>query len=139
MNWEPISLESLNGIVTNDLADATPKERKLFARTVVRRTKWQSSAWGDLGDGFWVPVVMDQFARRIVGFGIQRGIVDGAALCWMYPGGKRVSLIQIFLLYDGAVRCATVAMANQETSGTSPIYQVMPAAIGLNSTSSRTD
>src|SRR3989454_1577563 len=31
----------------------------------------------------WVLVVMDQFTRRIIGFGIHRGIVDGAALCRM--------------------------------------------------------
>jgi hypothetical protein len=29
---------------------------------------------------FWVLVVMDQFTPRIVGFGIQRGAVDGPAL-----------------------------------------------------------
>ena len=29
----------------------------------------------------WVLVVMDQFTRRIVGFGIHRGIVDGPTLC----------------------------------------------------------
>jgi len=33
---------------------------------------------------FWVLVVMDQFTRRIVGFGIQRGAVDGPALCPMF-------------------------------------------------------
>ena len=32
----------------------------------------------------WVLVMMDQFTRRIVGFGIHRGIVDGAALCRMF-------------------------------------------------------
>src|SRR6266487_1905021 len=32
----------------------------------------------------WVLVVMDQFTRRIVGFGIRRGIVDGLALCRMF-------------------------------------------------------
>jgi len=32
----------------------------------------------------WVLVVMDQFSRRIVGFGVQRGVVDGAALCRMF-------------------------------------------------------
>src|SRR5579872_1767797 len=32
----------------------------------------------------WVLVVMDQFSRRIVGFGVHRGIVDGAALCRMF-------------------------------------------------------
>ncbi len=33
---------------------------------------------------FSVLVVMDQFTRRIVGFGIQRGAVDGPALCPMF-------------------------------------------------------
>src|SRR2546421_7706326 len=32
----------------------------------------------------WVLVIMDQFTRRIVGFGIHRGIVDGPALCRMF-------------------------------------------------------
>ena len=32
----------------------------------------------------WVLVVMDQFARRIVGFGIHAGDVDGVALCRMF-------------------------------------------------------
>ena len=32
----------------------------------------------------WVLVVMDQFTRRIVGFGIQAGSVDGIALCRMF-------------------------------------------------------
>jgi putative transposase len=33
---------------------------------------------------YWVLLVMDQFTRRIVGFSVHRGIVDGAALCWMF-------------------------------------------------------
>ena len=32
----------------------------------------------------WVLVVMDQFTRRIIGFGIQAGAVDGIALCRMF-------------------------------------------------------
>lgn len=32
----------------------------------------------------WVMVVMDQFTRRIIGFGVQAGNVDGAALCRMF-------------------------------------------------------
>jgi putative transposase len=32
----------------------------------------------------WVLVVMDQWTRRIVGFGVHRGVVDGAALCHMF-------------------------------------------------------
>ena len=32
----------------------------------------------------WILVVMDQFTRRIVGFGIHHGVVDGVALCRMF-------------------------------------------------------
>ncbi len=32
----------------------------------------------------WVWVVMDQFTRRIIGFGIKAGDVDGRALCCMF-------------------------------------------------------
>jgi putative transposase len=32
----------------------------------------------------WVLVVMDQFTRRIVGFAVQHGVVDGVALCRMF-------------------------------------------------------
>jgi transposase InsO family protein len=29
----------------------------------------------------WVLVVMDQYTRRIIGFGVHAGTVDGVALC----------------------------------------------------------
>lgn len=32
----------------------------------------------------WVMVVMDQFTRRIIGFAVQPGVVDGPALCRMF-------------------------------------------------------
>ena len=32
----------------------------------------------------WVLVVMDQFTRRIIGFGVHAGDVDGIALCCMF-------------------------------------------------------
>jgi DNA replication ATP-dependent helicase Dna2 len=32
----------------------------------------------------WVLVMMDQCTRRIVGFGVHRGVVDGVALCQMF-------------------------------------------------------
>jgi len=32
----------------------------------------------------WVLVIMDQFTRRITGFGVHAGDVDGAALCCMF-------------------------------------------------------
>jgi hypothetical protein len=39
----------------------------------------------------WVLVAMDQFTRRIIGFGVHGGIVDGMALCRMFQraiGGR---------------------------------------------------
>ena len=38
---------------------------------------------------YWVLVVMDQFTRRIIGFGVHRGIVDGVALCRMFQRAIR--------------------------------------------------
>ena len=33
---------------------------------------------------YWVLVLMDQYTRRIIGFGIQAGVVDGVAFCRMF-------------------------------------------------------
>ena len=38
---------------------------------------------------YWVLVVMDQCTRRIVGFGVHRGAVDGVGLCRMFNGATR--------------------------------------------------
>jgi transposase InsO family protein len=37
----------------------------------------------------WVLVVMDQCTRRIVGFGVHRGVVDGLGLCRMFNRATR--------------------------------------------------
>ena len=37
----------------------------------------------------WVLVVMDQCTRRILGFGVHRGIVDGVVLCRMFNRATR--------------------------------------------------
>jgi putative transposase len=37
----------------------------------------------------WVLVVMDQFTRRVIGFGVHSGIVDGVALCGMFQRAIR--------------------------------------------------
>jgi len=37
----------------------------------------------------WVLIVMDQCTRRIVGFGVHRGIVDGVGLCRMFNRATR--------------------------------------------------
>src|SRR5499433_2579680 len=38
---------------------------------------------------YWVLVVMDQYTRRIIGFGIQAGVVNGAQLCRMFKQAIR--------------------------------------------------
>jgi putative transposase len=38
---------------------------------------------------YWIQVVIAQYTRRIVGFGIQAGIVDGMALCRMFKDAIR--------------------------------------------------
>ena len=48
----------------------------------------------------WVLIVMDQFTRRIVGFGVWRGIVDGAALCPMFHRAIRGQTAPNYLSTD---------------------------------------
>src|SRR2546425_3473508 len=38
---------------------------------------------------YWVLMVMDQYTRRIIGFGIHAGVVDGDALCRMFKQAIR--------------------------------------------------
>jgi len=40
----------------------------------------------------WVLVVMDQYSRRIIGFGVHAGTVDGVALCRMFNRATRWQL-----------------------------------------------
>ena len=49
---------------------------------------------------YWVLVVMDQYTRRIVGFGIQAGIVDGIALCRMFNHAIRGEAAPKYLSCD---------------------------------------
>src|SRR5437867_2251164 len=48
----------------------------------------------------WVLVIMDQCTRRIVGFGIHRGIVDGSALCRMFHQVIRSQSLPKYLSTD---------------------------------------
>jgi putative transposase len=48
----------------------------------------------------WVLVVMDQWTRRIVGFGVHRGVVDGVALCQMFNRATRRQLPPKYLRSD---------------------------------------
>src|SRR5207245_2269889 len=45
-------------------------------------------------------VVMDQFTRRIVGFGVHSGIVDGVALCRMFNRAIRGQTLPKYLSSD---------------------------------------
>ena len=49
---------------------------------------------------YWVLVVMDQYTRRIIGFGIQRGVVDGMALCRMFKQAIRCAGLPKYLSSD---------------------------------------
>jgi putative transposase len=48
----------------------------------------------------WVLVVMDQFTRRIIGFGVHSGIVDGEALCRMFRRAIRAMVLPKYLSSD---------------------------------------
>jgi transposase InsO family protein len=49
---------------------------------------------------YWVLVVMDQFTRRIVGFAVHRGVVDGVALCGMFNRAIHAQTLPKFLSSD---------------------------------------
>ena len=48
----------------------------------------------------WVLVVMDQCTRRIVGFGVHRGVVDGVGLCRMFNRATRCHTAPKYLSAD---------------------------------------
>jgi transposase InsO family protein len=48
----------------------------------------------------WVLVVMDQFTRRIIGFGVHCGTVDGLALCCMFRRAIRGKSLPKYLSSD---------------------------------------
>ena len=48
----------------------------------------------------WVLVVMDQFTRRIIGFGIHAGPIDGSALCRMFQRALRGHNLPKYLSSD---------------------------------------
>ncbi len=49
---------------------------------------------------YWVLVVMDQFTRRIVGFAVHRGAVDGVALCRMFNRAIHTQTLPKYLSSD---------------------------------------
>ena len=48
----------------------------------------------------WVLVVMDQFTRRIIGFGVHAGDVDGVALCRMFNTAISTRSVPRYLSFD---------------------------------------
>jgi len=48
----------------------------------------------------WVLVVMDQFTRRIIGFGIHAGDVNGVALCRMFNAAIAAEGVPKYLSSD---------------------------------------
>src|ERR1700726_3235067 len=48
----------------------------------------------------WMLVVMDQFTRRIVGFGVHRDVVDGVGLCRMFNRTTRCQTPPTYLSSD---------------------------------------
>jgi hypothetical protein len=50
----------------------------------------------------WVLVVMDHYTRRIIGFGIHAGVVNGEALCRMFKQAIRgVTTFPRYLSFPG--------------------------------------
>jgi putative transposase len=49
---------------------------------------------------YWVLVVMDQFTRRIIGFAVHGGVVDGRALCQMFNRAIRGHTLPKYLSSD---------------------------------------
>ena len=49
---------------------------------------------------YWVLVVLDQYTRRIIGFGIHAGVVDGRALCRMFNRAIRWQTVPKYLSTD---------------------------------------
>jgi hypothetical protein len=49
---------------------------------------------------YWILVVMDQYTRCIVGFGIQAGVVDGMVLCRMFKEAIRGAGVPKYLSSD---------------------------------------
>jgi hypothetical protein len=59
-----------------------------FPHEIIRNAVWLYHrfclSFRDVEDPLAQLVVMDQYTRRIIGFGVQPGIVDGIALCRMF-------------------------------------------------------
>ena len=61
----------------------------------------------------WVLVVMDQYTRRIVGFGIHAGVVDGQTLCRMFNHAIRAHGTPTYLSSDSDPLIPVLPVARQ--------------------------
>ena len=67
----------------------------------------------------WVLVVMDQFTRRVIGFGVHGGIVDGVALCGMFQRAIRGHSLPKYL---SSVGSRTGAVLQRSGLSVSPCF-----------------
>jgi transposase InsO family protein len=65
----------------------------------------------------WILVVMDQFTRRIIGFGAHSGIVDGVALCRMFQRAIRGQSLPKYVSSDHDPLYRLVASQSSNTRG----------------------
>jgi transposase InsO family protein len=72
----------------------------------------------------WVLVVMDQFTRRIIGFGVHRGIVDGMALCGFQRAVRALNLPQYLSSDHDPLYCFHQWQANLRVLGVTEIKTV---------------
>ena len=58
MDWKPITLDQLEGLIADELAECSEEQRSFFARTRFAPSKWRQSPRGDMGGGFWAVATM---------------------------------------------------------------------------------
>jgi hypothetical protein len=72
----------------------------------------------------WVLVIMDQYSRRIIGFGVHAGTVDGVALCRMQSrevGALQNSFVAHVAELNAILDCACLedfTLSNEDRSPT---------------------
>ncbi len=53
MAWSPCTVEELDSIVVEELAECSADLRAYVLRVRFAPEKWQLAPWGDAGGGFW--------------------------------------------------------------------------------------
>jgi putative transposase len=82
----------------------------------------------------WVLVVMDQFTRRIVGFGVHRDVVDGIALCRMFNRATRGQTPPTYVSsdHDPLYRFTNGHRTHAGLGGRTPNSSSGPSRVGAN-------